>query len=123
LLLRANEQEVENHEDGDHRQEGHKIAAEGRGRRRGRALGVRRSDHEVDQHVHSSETWVLSGTLIDIGRAGPAPGPGGSRESVANRLFYHAVAPELQRPGIERLRPYRLAQLTRETKVVVEVVN
>src|SRR4030095_15730645 len=80
----------------------------------------------------SSETGGSSGFLIRHphlplegvdsarGRLGREPG-----KVLANRSFYHAraVALERKRPGIERLRADRLAQLAGETKVVVQVVQ
>ena len=74
LLLRPDEQEVEDDEDRDHRQERHQVAAEGG---RGRALRVRRGDQEVDQHV----LLLRSGARARW--AGPAAGLPG-REGTAD---------------------------------------
>src|SRR6185369_977824 len=73
FLLRPDQQEVENDENGDHRQKRHQVAAERCGRR-GRTLGVRRGDHKVDQHVRSSETGGSSGSGGAMGGVLVPPG-------------------------------------------------
>src|SRR5215218_8608743 len=69
--------------------------------------------------------WALAWHSIRQRNVEPGCAVPGREPGKCSRLFYHAgaVAPELQRPRIQRLRPDCLAQFAGEAKVVVEIVD